>query len=76
MDGATRKPLARVTAEAEHESMVMWPMRWPPSILDRVAERAKATKKTKADVVREAVIAGLISLETQELMRLHNGKTA
>lgn len=73
MTEATRKPLAQA---ARRETMVMWPMRWPPAILKRADERATATGKSRSEVLRELVIAGFISLETQDAMRQYSGKTA
>ena len=54
-----RKPLAQA---ARRESMVMWPMRWPPAILERADERARQTGKSRSEVLREVCIAGFISL--------------
>lgn len=76
MSETARKPLAHVAAEGRRESMVMWPMRWPPALLKRAQDRANEKGTTRADVIREAVIAGLISIETHEAMQSHRGKTA
>ena len=76
MPDPSRKPLARVAAQSRRETMVMWPMRWPPAILQRADERAADTGKSRSQVLREVCIAGFISLETQDAMRLHSGKTA
>lgn len=76
MPSPERKPLGRVAAECRRQSMVMLPMRWPPAILDRIAERAERTGKSKSEVAREALIAGLSHIETEEAMRAFTGKTA
>lgn len=73
MAAPDRKPLAQA---ARRETMVMWPMRWPPALLERADERAAASGKSRSEVLRELVIAGFISLETQDALRQYNGKTA
>lgn len=71
-----RKPLARVVEDAQTETMVMYPMRWPPKYLARADARAIETRSTRSAVIRDAFIAGIQSLELQDLVRLSSGKTA